>query len=86
MKLQEENASAKKAYEVLLEEHNKLKRQHAEDNGEKSQDRLHLCSGSGVSLHPADSLNMFCFGTLLQKRPNRLLMQRSRRAMILWQK
>ena len=36
MKLQEENTAAKSAYEALLEEHNKLKKQHAEDNGKDS--------------------------------------------------
>ena len=36
MKLQEENTVAKSAYEALLEEHNKLKKQHAEDNGKDS--------------------------------------------------
>ena len=34
MKLQEENAALKNAYEVLQKNNDKLKQRHAEDNGE----------------------------------------------------
>ena len=78
--LQEENAATKKAYEVLLEEHNKLKKQHVEDSGKLSCLRLYRKK----KWLDCDAFFFFSFFVLTQRRPRKLLMPRSRRMTILW--
>ena len=72
MKLMEENTAAKSAHEALLEEHNKLKKQHAEDNGKDS------CNPVLVYF-----IALFIrFELCWQKRRRKLLTPRLKRTMI----
>ena len=44
MKLKEEHDATKASYQMLQEEHQKLKKQHAEDNGERSLEATNIWS------------------------------------------